>query len=137
MFSRGRGLRPARATYIDRTKEEPVVKQILDGLRAHGFEAHRVKERISVCWRCKGFIGQPGEKGIPDLIGWMPRNSNAERYSPIPLYIEVKRPKGGVKREEQIAFIERARAAGAIACFARSWDDVADEFKRHGIVVGR
>lgn len=136
LFSRGPGLKVARSTWVDKTKEEPVVQQILDGLRVHGIAAWRVKERISRCWKCKQFIGRPSTSGIPDIIGWIPRRvasvDGLVQIVPIPVYIEVKRPVGGVKRAAQIAFIEQARAAGCVACFARGWDDVARELLAHG-----
>lgn len=139
MFSRGKAIKIARSTWTDKTKEEPVVKQILDGLRAHRIPAYRVRERISRCWRCKGFIGQPSYEGIPDIIGWIttkgPRFGDHQTMITTPLFIECKRPKGGQHRDGQIAFLNRALCDGAIALIAKSWEDVARELVKHGVNV--
>ena len=84
---------------------------------------------------------RPNEPGIPDLIGWVPsalmRPINVDA---LPLFIEVKRPKGaghrgGVHRPAQIRFIEEAKADGCIAFFADSWEQCVQELEKYGIKV--
>lgn len=61
--------------------------------------------------------------GISDIAGiWNKK----------PIYIEVKRPRTklqreGIAKDSQLRFISDVRAAGALACFAWSLEDVVDQ----------
>ena len=133
MFSKSlRG--PSRRRWSDSILEETIVRVIRDGLNACRIPNYRVRERISVCPRCRGFIGRPSEEGIPDLVGWVPVSLwMAGGSRAIPLFIEVKRPKGGVKSQAQEQFVERANRDGGIAIFARGWDECAEQLRQAGV----
>jgi hypothetical protein len=62
-----------------------------------------------------------GPKGQPDIQGWIPRKGSGMA---IPIYIETKRPVGGRRTPDQIAFIENAIRGGCFAMFAKSVDEV-------------
>ena len=68
------------------------------------------------CPNFKHWGGPMGEKGIPDIIGVIPDLGQA-------LFIEIKTPTGKVS-DDQAAFLERYKAAGALAFVARSVEDV-------------
>lgn len=88
------------------------------------------------CPRCHVMATQPNEAGIPDLIGWVPSGLLVGGGSwARPLFIEVKRPRGGRREKEQEAFIAEAKASGAIAIFARGWDECADQLRAEGVVL--
>lgn len=116
--------------------EEPVVKQITDGLSISRLPFYRVRERIPG----EGALSQAG---IPDIGGWIPRKvwtiqqvteNDIERIAvAIPFYIEVKRMGAHKKRPAQIEFIERAKHDGCLAFFAQGWDDCVREFRSFGI----
>ena len=137
-FSRGQALKIARSTWRDSILEETVVKVLMDGLTACRIPVFRVRERIPRCHRCHQFVGRASQQGIPDLIGWIPhyqfRKSGVEVYAPArPLFVEVKRPKGGLESAVQKEFIDRARKGGAVAFFCRSWDECADQLRSAGV----
>lgn len=134
LFSRGQVLKIARQTWIDATLEETIVKVLMDGLTACRIPVFRVRERISKCHRCHQFIGRPSDPGIPDICGWIPAGS-AFSFSGLsrPLFIEAKRPKGGIESAVQKEFIDRARKGGAVAFFARGWDECAAELRAAGV----
>lgn len=116
--------------------EEDVVEEIAARLWLQAkIRVYRVRERIPG-------DGKPSVAGIPDLVGYVPKRMAETGDNPFgllspmpakPLFIECKRPRGGVVRPAQEAFIAEARSAGCIAFFARSWDDVRKEFEEHGI----
>lgn len=150
MFSRGKDLKLARSTWNNSILEETIVKVLMDGLTACRIPVFRVRERISSCPKCHQFVGRPSEAGIPDLVGWIPPGvrNRAIMYAPalnevttgdyssaLPLFIEVKRPKGGVESAVQREFLARARAGGAIAFFARGWDECVAELKAAGVKI--
>lgn len=101
-----------------------MVKQIEDGARAFRLPLYRVN--------CPVGKVRPNEAGIPDLMGWIP-GSWTKTGIAIPLYVEVKRPVGGVKSVEQQLFIDRANRDACIAFFARGWDDVVAELRKVGV----
>ncbi len=72
----------------------------------------------------KHFAGPLGERGIPDLICVIPPDGKS-------LYIEVKTPTGQVSDEQQ-AFLDKVRAAGAVAFVARSPHDVINALTAAG-----
>lgn len=140
----------SRGRWTNSILEETIVKVIRDGLNACRIPNYRVRERISRCDKCHSFIGQGSEVGIPDLIGWIPArlmswygklfewfrvNVLGREPHGIPLFIEVKRPKGGIESEAQKQFIERANRDGGIAMFARGWDEVAGQLRAAGVKV--
>lgn len=117
--------------------EEPVVKQITDGLSMSRLPWYRVRERIPG-------EGALSEAGIPDVGGWIPgsRHKRLVVHGPmlgadwaLPFYIEVKRMGRHEKRPAQITFIERAKHDGCLALFAQGWDDVVREFQKFGITL--
>lgn len=124
----------SRGRFVNTVLENSIVKVIRDALNACRIPNYRVRERISVCPRCHHFIGQASEEGIPDLVCWVPARLTEVRYSR-PLFIEVKRPKGGVESEAQKQFTERAITDGGIAMFARDWDTVADTLRAAGVKI--
>ena len=124
-FGRGKGIKIARSTWLDKTKEESVVKQILDWLSACGIPHYRIRERIPRCYRCHAFIGQAGKKGIPDIVIFIPAHyRGADNRHAVFGAFEVKRPSGGVEAMEQQLEIETINRYHGISAFARSSDDV-------------
>jgi len=61
-----------------------------------------------------------GFKGCPDIHGMLTDGR--------PLYLEVKKPSGRVKLEQQ-EFIDRAHAHGAAAAIVRSVEDAAEAIR--------
>lgn len=145
----------AKKMFERKVTEEDVLQEIVIRLRAAKITIFRVRENLPTGYRMS-------DPGIPDLHGRVPRGYFVENViingvlqaSPgyfvqaVPVYIEVKKPgemekyhAGGYrskpKRERtfarQMAFIKDAQADGAIACFAESWDNVVDEFKKNGV----
>jgi hypothetical protein len=141
--------------------EEDVVNEIMQFLPLCGFRVLRIKERIPASekkneitgkWEYNWRGGWKGRSspGIPDLQGWIPAvkiggdhsiagstngfviNGSIKRF-PIHFYIEVKRPFGSRRRPAQERFIQEAREDGAIAFFAKSWEDVRAGFAEYGI----
>lgn len=107
--------------------EEHIVKEIINRLWWAKIRVHRVNCPV-------GGKVQPNEAGLPDLAGWLPsrRDVLGLVHRAVPLYIEVKRP-SGVRRPEQVCFIEEAKKDGCIAFFAESWDDVVSNLKEAGV----
>lgn len=106
------------------TKTEPteadVLSSILRALKVHPAVvwAHRMNTGAGHLTRPGGKQSQFikfGFKGCPDIIGQL-RTGHS-------LLIEVKRPSGRVD-PEQAAFIDKAKANGAVAFIARSVGDV-------------
>lgn len=114
--------------------EEDVVEEITTRLwLEYGIRVWRVRERIPG-------QGRLSEAGIPDLIGYVRGYFSYPGFiqaHPTPvgraLFIECKRPKGGVHRLAQQVFISLAKQSGCIAFFACRWDDVAAELRQLGI----
>lgn len=90
-------------------------------------------------WRQGGF------RGCPDICGWVSfedvqvRDSNAgfifcAPTMAVPLYLEVKRRgPAGVRRGEQVAFIELARRSGCIAAFVTDVVETRAELRKWGV----
>lgn len=115
--------------------ETAVVKAIRDGLTASGIPHYEIKARTP-CPRCHQWPAQACEPGIPDLIGWIPRSLLAGiAGTSVPLFIEVKRPQGGIESQAQKQFVERAVTDGGIALFARSWECVSNVLKACGVRI--
>jgi hypothetical protein len=134
-FSRGRDVKIARSTWINRTLEKSIVKVLRDALPLCRIPVRRINAPVP-CPRCHTMATPPNEAGIPDLIGWVPPAQLVEGGPwARPLFIEVKRPKGGRREVEQREFIDQARSAGAIAIFARGWDECAAELRRAGVKI--
>lgn len=131
-----------RGVFEPAMREEDVLGQIRQLLEARGARVFRSIERVPKCYRCGQWLGS-SEKGLPDIFGWIFRPMETKRIGlgvifcentpAVPFFIEVKRPKGGRKRPAQVAFIEKAKADGMLAFFAKSVDEVIEEFKQHGI----
>jgi hypothetical protein len=113
------------------TKEEDVVEEIVTRLWLSGVPIYRERERVPVCPHCKAFVASPSESGHPDLHGVVPAKLARGRFA-IPVYIEVKRP-GGRHRPEQEKFIAQQKVIGSIAGFAESWMDVVRLFAENDI----
>ena len=142
-FSRGKELKAARSTWRNSILEKTIVKSLMQGLIACRIPVFRINAPIP-CSRCHRYSCEPNEAGIPDIVGFIPKrmvdtgDNPFGLLSPVPatpLFIEVKRPKGGVESEAQKAFIERARKDGAIAFFARGWDECADNLRQAGVKI--
>lgn len=118
--------------------EESVVKEIMQRLWLSGVPVFRERERVHHCPKCSSFIAAPSDPGHPDLHGYVPAHlvppvRKRPASSAIPLYIECKRPEGGVKTIYQEQFIEDASRRGCIAGFATCWQDVNELFLKRGI----
>lgn len=134
-----------RRAWKDSVLEKAIVKVIRDGLNACRIPNYEVKARMP-CAKCHLWTVAASEPGIPDLIGWIPESLLQlpvkpdasgvlpRRYAR-PLFIEVKRPKGGVEGEAQKEFMRRAVAGGGLAIFARGWDEVADMLRASGVRI--
>lgn len=134
-----------RRAWKDSVLEKSIVKVIRDGLNACRIPNYEVKARTP-CAKCHLWTVAASEPGIPDLIGWIPaallnlpvkpdENGTVPRRFSRPLYIEVKRPKGGIEGEAQKQFLQRAIRDGGIAIFARDWDTVADTLRTAGVRI--
>jgi hypothetical protein len=138
-----------RRAWKNSVLEKSIVKVIRDGLNACRIPNYEVKARAP-CAKCHMFTVAASEPGIPDLIGWIPAGRcilkttlSAESVKPvhwmnskaIPLFIEVKRPQGGIESEAQKQFVERVNKDVGIALFARDWDTVADALKAAGVKI--
>lgn len=133
-FSRGSGLKIARSTWKNSILEKTIVKVIRDGLVACRIPHWVILARIP-CPRCGAWGAEPPDKGIADIAGIVPANLFSHWVAPWgrPLFIEVKRPKGGREEFEQKLFLEEKRKLGAIAFFARGWDECAEQLRTAGV----
>lgn len=138
-----KALNPKTGLYELPIKEESVVAEIMQMAAYNGIILHRHKERIPAAkvggrWH-RVWTGRPSQAGMPDLSGyvtikaWTQKPIKWSFYIPPAIYIEVKRPAGGRKREAQKQFIQNAVADGAIAFFARSWEECKEALKAWGI----
>lgn len=135
-----------RRAWKDSVLEKSIVRVIRDGLNACRIPNYEVKARTP-CAKCHLWTVAASEPGIPDLIGWIPESllnlpvkpdvagSVIQRRYARPLFIEVKRPKGGIEGEAQKQFMQRALAGGGIAMFARDWETVADMLRASGVRI--
>ena len=112
---------------LPKHRERDVQREILGLLHARGIVAYGInRERAG--YRRASHIGI---KGLPDISGWIPARCylpTATFYrsdTPLPLFIEVKRP-GGTLTREQTAFLVSARADGCVAFMATSPADVVE-----------
>jgi hypothetical protein len=107
--------------------EGEVLNGILGLLRAYGFLVWRQNTGMAML-KGRGGKDQPvrfGFPGLPDILGTLPGGRS--------LYIEVKKP-GGKVRPAQVAFIDSAVRAGALAFVAYSMDEVYDRLKKEGYI---
>ncbi len=123
---------PERKLYEPAVLERHIVKEVIDRLW------YQARIKVWIINQPVGGKTAQNEPGIPDLNGWIPRDLPRGLSSPIPLYIEMKRPKGpgrraGVRSPAQIRFIEEAKAAGCAAFFAESFNDVVRELWSFGV----
>jgi len=118
------------------TKERTIVKVIRDGLVCCRIPHWLILARLP-CPRCGTWGVQPPDPGIPDIAGIVPPELFIDQTPAWgrPLFIEVKRPKGGREEIEQKLFLEERRKHGAIAFFARSWDEVAINLTNAGVHI--
>lgn len=134
-FSRGKELKLAKQTWIDKTLEKTIVKVIRDGLVACRIPNWLILARVP-CAKCGTWSAEPPDKGISDIAGIVPPDLfDIPSAWGRPLFIEVKRPKGGREGLEQKSFIDERRKHGAIAFFARGWDDVAENLTKAGVRI--
>ncbi len=77
----------------------------------------------------KHVAGPIGEYGISDIIGVLPGSGRA-------FFCEVKTPKGKAN-DEQIAFLDRMRAAGAIAIVVHSAQEMLTRLADSGFEPAR
>lgn len=135
-FSRGQDVKIARQTWIDHTLEKTIVRVIRDGLVACRIPHWLILARIP-CPRCGQWGAEPPDKGIADIAGIVPANLFVPGFDGAPwgrpLFIEVKRPKGGRQGFEQTLFLEERRKHGAIAFFTRGWDETAEQLRAAGV----
>lgn len=99
-------------------RERELQTQILKLLKEHGIFAFGINRE-----RAGKRASHVGVKGLPDIMGWLPK---AIPWGATPLYIEVKRPKGKLTKE-QAAFLKRAQEDGCIVFKAESLEDVKKE----------
>jgi hypothetical protein len=125
-----------RRSWKEAILEKAIVKVIRDGLVACRIPHWLILARIP-CPKCGTWGATPPDAGIPDIAGVVPPNLFIDQTPAWgrPLFIEVKRPKGGKEGAEQQAFIEARRKHGAIAFFARGWDDVAQNLTEAGVFI--
>jgi hypothetical protein len=137
IFSRGAECKLARQTWIDSTLEKSIVKVLMDALPLCGIHVHLILSRMP-CTHCGKWSGTPPAAGIPDIGGWIPSRLMSKcppSYRAVPLYIEVKRPKGGVQGAEQTAFLESVRRDGGVAFFARGLDECCQKLSEAGVNI--
>lgn len=134
LFSRGKELKLARQTWIESTLEKTIVKTLRQGLAVCRIMVFKINAPVP-CKQCARWPCEANEAGIPDLMGWVPADLFADPGVAWarPLLIEVKRPKGGVESAAQKEIIDRAKRGGAIAFFARGWDECVAELRAAGI----
>ena len=112
-------------------KESEVAPQVKQILEASGCVIFR--NNIGCMKIGKRFVRYGvGGNGGADLIGFTPTRITPEMVGKtIAVFtaVETKRDVGGRATEEQINFIKNAQAFGAIAGFARGWEDALDIVK--------
>jgi len=124
-----------RRKWNETVLEKAIVKVIRGGLVACRIPHWLILARLP-CPKCGTWGATPPDPGIPDIAGIVPPNLLDTPSSwGRPLFIEVKRPRGGVEGEFQKRFIEDRRQQGAIAFFARGWDDVAENLTKAGVRI--
>jgi len=97
------------------TLERDLVEAVLRWLKRQGIKAKRNNSGLVRVGR--RYINL-GPKDWPDIIGYLPQGATF-------LGIECKRERGSIEiTEGQEAWMEELRAAGGIAIFARSIEDV-------------
>jgi hypothetical protein len=129
-----RDLRMNPPSYEPVILEEHVVKEIMQRLWLSGVPIFRERERIHTCPHCHHFIAAPSDPGHPDLHGYVPSHLlGKKKAQAVPVYIEAKRPEGGVRSAVQEQFISDALSRGCIAGFATCWDEVNKLFVERGI----
>lgn len=100
-----------------RSPESAVLRACLDYLAVRGIMAWRNNSGLAMM-RGRGGKPQPvrfGKKGSSDILGVLPGGRL--------LAVECK-ASDGKPTDEQIAFLDRVRAAGGVAILARSLDDL-------------
>jgi hypothetical protein len=97
--------------------EQDIQKSILEYLRIKKYVPFKHNSTQFGIRNGQRFAFANGEKGISDIIACSPTGGFVA--------IEVKKP-GGKASPEQLDFIERIKATGAIALVAYSLEDVLD-----------
>jgi len=104
-------------------RESDIQRAIMDYLAARGFRVFR-RNVMGIVPMKKGGVVRVGVKGQADLYGWF-------RYNGIHIEVEVKRP-GGTLTPEQGAWLDNARADGAVAFVVDSVEECERQLKRFG-----
>jgi len=118
MANPGRGNRhPIRASEAD------ILRAVMDYLSARNFRVFR-RNVMGIVPMAKGGAVHVGVKGQADLYGWF-------RYTGIHIEVEVKRP-GGTLTPEQGAWLDNARADGAVAFMVDSVEECRLQLKKFG-----
>jgi len=153
MLMRAKNFNAEKGIYEPKIQERDIVAEIIARLGFARIKIFKVVENLPTGYRMS-------DPGLPDLHGRVPagyiRNAHTgcvvRHNIAQPVYIEVKRtgemakyhaggyrskPKRERTFQKQEYFINQAREDGCIACFAESWNEVCDEFARHGIVLAR
>ncbi len=102
------------------TPEGIVKAEIVKTLRGMGV---RVFKLPAGSLKVKGGFMQLNAEGTPDLLAMVPVNRSGITR---PLWIECKKPKGGVISPEQVVFAREARQRGESHVFAASLQDALD-----------
>lgn len=105
---------------MNNPSEQEIQKQILDYLRIRKFVCFKHHSTGSTVRNGEVVFLAYGQKGISDIICCSPKGNFVA--------IEVKKP-GNKPSPEQLDFIERVKATGAIAFVAYSVQDVLDVFE--------
>src|SRR4051812_37611157 len=90
-FRRGKGLKLAKATWINSIQEQTIVKVIRDGLVACRIPHWLILARAP-CQKCGPWGAHPPDRGIPDIAGIVPANlflTQTAKWGR-PLFIECK-----------------------------------------------
>lgn len=101
-------------------KESDIQRAVLDYLKARGIMAWRQKSEGTFDAKRGIYRRGTGTPGLPDIGGILPGGRA--------LQIEVKAGRNK-PTPEQVDFLARARAAGAVAFVAYSVDDVIKELE--------
>lgn len=106
------------------TKESHVLRQITDYLTVEGISWFRMNAGEAMV---DGRKIRLAPKGTADLLATVPRFRAAgwEQYGwAIPMWIEIKRPKGGRRTPEQVAFAAYMLSIGCLHIWATDVKDV-------------
>jgi len=120
--------RSARGAAAIRLSERDIEKQLVDYLRLHGWNVHRLEADL---WRSKRGAARE-EVGTPDFIclrraSWYENDRSVRAF-----YLEVKRP-GGKLRPSQEFWIGYARARGWCVIVADSLESLITQMRVTGM----